>query len=952
MVQMLFFIKFRGQLRRTRPELITSLEDTVANAAFASGGSVETGRKVLGASFDEGRIGFWLDMVIFLERVHKALEEAARELYGYALVLGRDIPEASFQKLCRSLSGAYDPGSTGIWLSREAREALEHYLVFDRQHRIEGENSGYRRELPEGYSELRDFRSFDKNRNDFPYREKIMSALAQGNDRNTVLLGPEFLGKMDGISHYCEGLLRDIPPLVVRFGAGYPRRAGDSGRGVYDTPFPLGGCVLVCFADAYTPRIRSFITGAASGETTKTLLEDLDAAHDLLFRERLREEWSPYIINQSRCFIRSLLIAYTAAVKSKNSNGVLILEDLSLAGTSAADIFKEVYFSLEDRLPVLATDSSSEESFRNWGGIFPRILKFSSEDFSVPERADLPREHSRDLWELAYSIFLFGQYFPAYLFPQLFEEEGLSRDMYFRALEMLASHGVVTPDDPRPRISNFASRAEKILADRKEKVRFAVRDRILAWVLSGRLRPCFNFLKVLSDLGEGAGDVLILKSLKADVHNGTCAEIEEALAKKRFASLVGAGNAPVLNNIYKTLKALVWGDKDEIQRVFLEPAPALKLEDGRPCYGGYQAQVQTNLAAFHIGSRNFEAASEVVRNVMLINRDLGEDAVPVYRLFSLVNLSRQRLDDALEYISFAVEQAERTEQREELFLACYFASSINFLYGNLSKAEQSALRSEQLASELGQAEWSMRARFLRGRLCFETGRYRDALDIFESLDSVSTGSSLTAMARTVRAWAFRTRNFLGRFSPFEDSGFSAGLDAEVFAIEAAYLATDYERAVTLADRFLSSPEGEPKAGFLYTEQPDWTSGFSQCEYMLQPGKAPGTKLAWVYRAMAQCALHPDQTQKAEILGGMQRFMREEPLPDTDPNDSFYFYAWYCMLRDVKAAQVDMNTVVSMAYKRLQRRAERIDDAGIKQTFLNLSRWNNTLGFAAREYKLV
>jgi len=48
----------------------------------------------------------------------------------------------------------------------------------------------------------------------------------------------------------------------------------------------------------------------------------------------------------------------------------------------------------------------------------------------------------------------------------------------------------------------------------------------------------------------------------------------------------------------------------------------------------------------------------------------------------------------------------------------------------------------------------------------------------------------------------------------------------------------------------------------------------------------------------------------------------------------------------------MNTVVSMAYKRLQRRAGRIDDLAAKQDFLNLSRWNKTLNLAAKEHKFI
>jgi hypothetical protein len=205
------------------------------------------------------------------------------------------------------------------------------------------------------------------------------------------------------------------------------------------------------------------------------------------------------------------------------------------------------------------------------------------------------------------------------------------------------------------------------------------------------------------------------------------------------------------------------------------------------------------------------------------------------------------------------------------------------------------------------------------------------------------------MTHTVQAWIFRTRNFLSRFALQEKTG---DFDAGIFEMEAEYFAGNYKRAATLAEDFLLECKEETRDNFLFTEQPDWRSGFSQCEFMFQGEKVTGKRMAWVYRAMAQAALNPSQEAKAEILGGMQRFMRDELLPDTDPNDTLYFHAWYCMLRDTKAAQVDMNTVVSMAFKRLQRRAGRIDDRKTKQNFLNLPRWNHTLYLAAREYKLI
>ena len=928
MVQMLFFIRFRAQLRRTRPELIVSLEDAIAKAASAAGGAVETGHKILSSVFDEKRIGFWLDIALFLEKAHKAIGDAARELYGYSLVVGNDIPEMSSRKLCRSLSSAGAPKGTGIWCSQEIRETLEFYMTFCRA------SAG----VPLLYRELKEFRSFDGPVQGYPYREKIERTLAMSPDKNTMLLGEESADLRDGVYRYASGLLGDIPPLVIGFGA--------------------GGSGLICFADAYTPSIREFTAGVSA---------ELEPIHAVLFKERLRYEWSSYVKDLSRSFIQSLLVSYTAAArkaaaKSAEVNGLLILENLSFADASVIDVFRSIYLSLDEnkRPVILAIDNASEDTLRSFTGLFSRILKFAPEDFAVQEKSRLSKNIllniPRDLRELSYNISLLGRYFPSYLFPQLMEEEGLNRDIYFRTVKILETLGVFVPGDSRPQIPNFILQAEEILGNQREMVRTAVRSRILAWALSGMVRPCFNLLKILSELGEQAGDMLVLRSIRADILNGTYRGIEEANASGRFAALVGEKNAQALVFIYRTFKALAWGTNRETQQVFMEPVPPMILDDGTPCYEGYRAQVQANLAAFYIGSRNIEAASEALRKAMLLNQDLGEDAVPAFRLFSLVNLSRQRLDDALEYNSFALDHAEKTRQYEELAVVCYYAASINLLYGNLSKAERLAVRAEETAAELGLARWGERAKFLRGRLCFETGRYRSALEIFETFGVMADGGNfygnsapeLSEMARTVKAWISRTRVFMDRF-PLENL---AGLDAEIFRIEAAYFAGDYQKTVSLAGNFLSSVSEISKTDFLFTEQPDWRSGFCQCEYLFQSDKVPGIRMAWVYRAMAQCALNPTQEMKDEILGGMQRFMRDELLPDTDPNDMFYFYAWYCMLRDTGSAQVDMNTVVSMAYKRLQRRAGRIDDIAVKQDYLSLPRWNKTLSLAAKEHKFI
>jgi tetratricopeptide (TPR) repeat protein len=932
MIKMFFHIQFRAQLRRTRPELIASLEETVAASAVSAGGVVEKGRKVLNASFDENSIGFWLDKVIFLEKVCAALEKAVPELYGYALVLGRDIEETAAQKLSPLSVGRDSRDIGGIWCSEEITEALKFYVVFSRL-------QNDKKEIQEAFRGIRGFRSFESYGRKFPNRERIKKAIAPDKGKNTLLLGPEFSGIKDGIFNYCAGLSGDAPPLVIRFGS--------------------GAHALVCFVDAYTPEIRSFIASAVPGALSPEELKKLDDLHGRLFRERLRDEWPSGIITDGRGFARSLLTAYFAAAGNQAPKTVLLLDDVSLSGESAG-VFMEDYSFIKnrdekERILVFGADNLLGERIKDWEGIFDRLLKFTPEDISKADdnslsesfRESLLEELPHDLLELYYCISLFVRYFPAYLLPQLFEEIGIKQDVYNRALQMLSIMGVSAEELRLINLSNSLSK------ERTEKVNSKAGSLILSWVLSGKLKPCFNLLRILFDLGGYAGDALILKSIKADVQSGTWKDIEQAMTEGSFASIAGEENAPLLEYIYKTLKALVWSGSEEIRQVFKEAISSAAAADEKPCYTGCRAQMQANLTAFYIGSREIDAATETVREILLINRDLGDDKVPAYRLFSLVNLSKQRIDDAMEYISFALDQAEKAGQQEEIFLTCYFASSINLLNGNLSRSLRLAKRAEETAFSIGYIKWGFRAKFLRARLYFEIGRYREALDIFSSIPCESG----TEMARTVEAWIYRIRNFLEPFSSLKQDAEFSGSDAKIFEIEAAYFSYDYKRAEALAEEFLSSPVG-PQENFFFTEQPDWRSGFSQCEYIFQSGEKPGTRLVQIFKSMAQCALNPSFETRAEILGRMQRFMRDELLPDTDPNDTLYFYAWCCMLRDSRChkdaltSQVDLNTVVSMAFKRLQRRAGKIDDAETRQAFLSLPRWNSALYQAAREHRLI
>jgi hypothetical protein len=878
-------------------------------------------------------------LIILLETVHGTLEKAADGLCGHALILGRDIDESGADELCLSLSASRFREYTGIWCSRDIQKNLAPYGVF--------ENSSNK--VFKGYGELKKFRKPETMPSEtaFPYRKNIERALAQGGEKNTIVLGPEFIGKRDGVYHYCAGLLGKIPPLAIRFGAG--------GRG------------LVCFADALSPEIRVFLSGSsARTQVPIETLEELESLRSLLFSERLRDEFSPYMIAEGRRFLRTLLLAYGSAARSP---AVIIIENPETAADEGVLVFNEVFNSLEDKekyLVFAVSDTPEGGNLKNWNLIY-RMLKYSAEDYPSRKKPDL----SGDLWEMAYGIALLRRYFPAFLFEELFEEAGIHPLVYRRALEMLSVMGVVDmAADPRPRIPDFISRAEEILGGKKDAIRGMVRNLLLAWVDSGRLRPCFNLLRIISELGGEGGGAIVLKSLRGDIFNGTCEGIEEAVRGRYFDRLTGTknakgaaqGNAQSFLWVYKTLRALASGGTKEIRAAFSE-VPPRDVE-----YPGLRSQILANRISFSLGIRDIAAASQAAKEALLLNRELKGGALASYRYFSLANLSKQRLDDAIEYISFAMEQAEKAGLNEELIISSYFAASAQVLYGNLSKAERFTLQAEGAAAKLGHIEWAERARFLRGKIRFETGHYADALEIFHSLPGQSGGNAVSFSLKrgTLASWTARAAFFLNEGK----SGFSSGAlrenpgsDGPLFEIEAACLAGNYREAEVLAEKWRASFFASGSTGsigstastdddFLFTEQPDWRSGFAQCEFMLIPAGIFRSRFVSVHRALARSRVETSREGKEELVTILRQLLREERLANTDPNEVFYLYAYYRILKETGAAQVDLNTAVSMAFKRLQSRAGRIDDDDIRQSFLTRHYWNGALSLAAREYKLI
>jgi hypothetical protein len=92
-MQLLFFMRYKSQLRRTKTELISRLEESIAAVCGNSGGNVRQGRRILSVFFDENTLAARLDILTAFEGILQILKKAASDLHGYSLVFGPETGE-------------------------------------------------------------------------------------------------------------------------------------------------------------------------------------------------------------------------------------------------------------------------------------------------------------------------------------------------------------------------------------------------------------------------------------------------------------------------------------------------------------------------------------------------------------------------------------------------------------------------------------------------------------------------------------------------------------------------------------------------------------------------------------------------------------------------------------------------------------------------------------------
>jgi len=439
----------------------------------------------------------------------------------------------------------------------------------------------------------------------------------------------------------------------------------------------------------------------------------------------------------------------------------------------------------------------------------------------------VPEALTDDLLEIAYAARQLRSAFPAAGLEPIFRAEGKPAGTWRRALVSLADLGVITSvADPEPAIACFDAFVEARIPRKCESIRSLVRRVLLDAAEAKRLLPSYGLLREIARLGGGAGDDLALDAIEEEVSLGTGSNVLSAITEGHFEAAVGKRLASSLESLVRTRNVLSSASEADIRSIFAAVQPMV-----HPSLR-YEACAAIDRASFDLAAGDSDGAAALGKRAILLLQDRKDsrDIARAYRIIALVELSREKVSDAIDYIGFAAESADHAGEAAEAVLVDACSACIQFVWGNLGKAEREIASAGRRAAALNLDRWERWSRFFGARLRFETGRYQEAMEILDSI-AANAGSRLEeAEKRILDAWSFRTRAYAS--SPYADleSRLDRSGDASFFAIEARFIEGDFKRSVEAADAFLTRPQAPSGVRpFCSPELPDWSSGFAMIE---------------------------------------------------------------------------------------------------------------------------
>lgn len=323
-------------------------------------------------------------------------------------------------------------------------------------------------------------------------------------------------------------------------------------------------------------------------------------------------------------------------------------------------------------------------------------------------------------------------------------------------------------------------------------------------------------------------------------------------------------------------------------------------------------------------------------------------------LIALLSLARKKGDDAVVYFEYALENAELLHDPYSELSTRFDMAMVYFVIGNLHFALCTLDMAENLVEECYAKDREVLLLFMKGRVSFELGDYRNSELYFQTAASLASVHQIPESVTLCRVWYARALVHQNRFASAENilaECVASVPDAWLFLLESSLVSG---RAISGIKFPESLEEGDDESVHWPLSSVTWKSGFSVAEdrsYGLERDSRIAVRM---YRAfyLYYCGRYHRGENNAEIVAELSQIAKVA-LEREDPYASMYYF--FCFDLGSKSSDIppaDIAGFLSRGFKYMQRRANEIGDNAMREQFMQSPTWNSRLYRVARDNMLI
>lgn len=892
MIEMLFGIRFYSQFHRTKPELVKKIQTNLHDLVLNSGGVVTRIGREVSAQFSEESFGFSIQFLTFLQQIIPFCDAAKKNLFGFSILFRKennDEEKSLVKKLFHTKQGIpifFDSDTTQILAPYCYFEAIPPYSLFW----------------------LKEFKKMPEIRP--PSLDELIARfkneLDNSNTRCKILVGND------------EDLLAN---LVREYSAGTYQETAQFHISFRLHTASLGGFIELLMQSS-KETAHPFIVPE---ETIKRIGS-----------ERLHHNYNEAVISMLYEIMNRWITHYEPYPL------VLLISNLDCISPSLEPVAnKFIHDFLEANSHIVLITALSKEKLSWIEGIDKQFIVFQSQERPVHTVSDVLYQYREweDLWATAYLCHRFSCIYTKSEVPVQIQRSGFSSVSLEFIQEKLEKIGVFPWYAPDFMLSSIL---EKLIINTLPAVKIQnanklVQKRLLESLKEQELKPGILFLSAFIAVDGSIESDLLLDSILQDMAGNYYAELEQAIQSKSLERMIGPRLTPAVVYILRTTHLLESDLLDEIQEFARLSIPE-STDSPR-----IEAYCYMNRASLLLMSGDSEPAGQDIKHALLVLQDYQNKngLEKVYRLFGLIELAHHRIEDSIEYLSFALEAAQKNGNIHERAITSFYAAVAYFLLGSMPRAIFYCENAIQTFKQCDLEAWSQKARFLLGRIQFLLGNYDDSTVIFQSISAGSV-TYFWALRSQLYSSSHNRERLEQLFQKYK------GLSSRDVLLEQEfnYFLGNYEECIRISDIYDSH---ESVFVPIITERPDWYDGYSQIEYILFPRQEIIKRQIKCFKALS---LSHTQPKSQNITAIMDSIFDELKPYVYDPFDVFYHSCYYLAIQQMASSEIDKATALSGAFKRLQKRAGRIEDAEMRRNYLTSNYWNGLLSSSAKMHNLI